>query len=173
MKAKTIQTFSLLFLLFPLSVAAQPGGSGLGGPGGGRKGPPPFMAELFRPELLMRHQTELELTRAQKESIMKAVRSTRNDLDPLQWKLEESQQKMTKLLAGPRIDEEALVVQAEEVMTLEKELKKAHLLLLARLKNELTPQQQEKAKSFRRGRSRGHHRGGPRQPSPGAPHPVQ
>jgi Spy/CpxP family protein refolding chaperone len=103
----------------------------------------------------MRNQSELALTEAQKTAIMAATREARDALDPIQWELHEKQQSLTALVSGPTIDEAALLAQADEVMTLEMQLKKQHLLLLVKIKNELTPEQQQKAKSLRGSGRRG------------------
>ena len=165
MRTKTWMAIAVAIIVFPLVAGAQgfggrPGGIGRGG--GGPRGGPSFMGELYPPELIMRSQSELELTDAQKNAIIAATRETRNALDPLQWELEEKQGTLTALLAEPTVDETALLAQADEVMNLEKEMKKQHLLLLVKIKNQLTPEQQATAKKLRGSGRRGVSRRGPR-----------
>lgn len=164
MRTKTWMAIAVAIVVFPLVAGAQGfgGRAGIGRSGGGPRGGPSFMSELYPPELIMRSQSELQLTDAQKDAIIAATRETRNALDPLQWELEEKQGELTALLAAPTVDETALLAQAEEVMNLEKEVKKQHLLLLVKIKNQLTPEQQATAKKLRGSGRRGGPRGGPR-----------
>ncbi|MDG2308083.1 MAG: periplasmic heavy metal sensor [Candidatus Binatia bacterium] len=174
MRTKFWLALTVTVLLVPMTADAQPYGGrsgGMGRSGGGMRGQPTFMAELYPPEIIMRNQSELGLSDSQKTGIMAATRETRDALDPIQWELQEKQQSLTALVSAPTIDEAALLAQAEEVMGLEMQLKKQHLLLLVRIKNQLTPEQQQKAKSLRgsgrRGSSGGGHGGRPRGGPPG------
>jgi len=153
---------AIAVLALPVPAPAQPFG---GRPGEGTRpgrGQPGFMAELFPPEIIMRNQTELGLSDAQRSAIMAAIRSTRDSLDPVHWELEAKQKQLSTLLHAPKVDEAAALAQADELMDLEKKLKKSHLLLLVKIKNLLTPEQQQKARALRT-RRRGSFapRGGP------------
>ena len=149
MKTVSWISFGLAVLILPAMVAAEPLGMRGDGLGRGRRGPPPFMAELFPPDMIMRNQSTLELSDEQKKSIMAAVRETRNSIDSVRWDLENEQATLTRMVSAPSIDEPALLQQAEKVMELEKKLKTSHLLLLVQIKNQLTPEQQKEAKALR------------------------
>lgn len=162
MKRRHWITLVVAVVALPAMVHAQGFGGrpgGMGKPGGGR-GSPSFMMELYPPELIMRNQTEIGLDDAQKQAILAATRDARNAIDPIQWDLESEQQQLTEIVSSPTIDETALLAQAEKVMDLEKQVKKQHLLLLVKIKNQLTPEQQEKAKSLRGSMRRGGFGGG-------------
>ena len=60
----------------------------------------------------------------------------------LQWEIESGTQALGELVAKREIDESAALAEAERLMRAEQELKKAHLALLIRIKNQLTPTQQ-------------------------------
>lgn len=170
MRSRTWIALAIALIAVPVTADAQGfGGRGnsMGKPGGGLRGSPSFMMELYPPELIMRNQTDLGLSDAQRSSIMAATRDTRNAVDPIQWELQGEQEKLTALVTAPTVDEAALLAQAETVMELEKQLKKQHLLLLVKIKNVLTPEQQAQAKSLRGNMRRGGFGGGPGGGGPG------
>jgi Spy/CpxP family protein refolding chaperone len=128
----------------PPAEAGPPGMGGSLGPGG-----PSFLDNVFPPGLIMRHQGEIGLTDAQREAITKQMEETEKALVTLQWDVERDSEKLGKLLAAGRVDEAAALRQAEQVMGAEQRLKKAHLTLLIRIKNDLTAAQQEKLHQLR------------------------
>ena len=60
----------------------------------------------------------------------------------LQWDLLDEMQQLTELMAVPRIDLDRALDQLDNVLETEKQIKQAHLEMLARIKNLLTPEQQ-------------------------------
>ncbi len=115
----------------------------------GGKGRPEFLRELFPPRLVMRHQTAIALTAAQRGAISTAMAETQTRLVEIQWRLAEQSAALEKLLAGPRIDRAAALAQAARVMKIEEEMKTAHLALLIAIKNQLEPDQQTKLRELR------------------------
>ncbi|MBP1684302.1 MAG: Heavy-metal resistance protein [Deltaproteobacteria bacterium] len=143
---------SLTLLVCPIT--AQPLSPGLeGGPPG--PGGPAFLDNVFPPGLIMRHQSDIGLTDEQRAAITKQMEEAQKELVTLQWEVERESEKLGKLLEGARIDEAAALRQADQVMTAEQRLKKAHLTLLIRVKNDLTPAQQQKLRDLRPERRRG------------------
>jgi Spy/CpxP family protein refolding chaperone len=122
------------------------------GPGGGdplgRRRPPAFLAELFRPEVVIRNQGEIALSAEQRKAITSAIRETQDRVLPLQWELEAKSEEVAKAFATPRIDPERGMALAAPVIALEERIKTEHLRLLIRIKNELTPEQQEKLRAL-------------------------
>jgi Spy/CpxP family protein refolding chaperone len=106
----------------------------------------------------MRHQGEIALTTAQRDAITSAMRDAQSALAEAQWQLEGEREKLEKLLAAERVDEAAALRQAAAVMTAEQRVKTTHLRLLVRIKNQLTPAQQQQLKELRGARGRGRHR---------------
>jgi Spy/CpxP family protein refolding chaperone len=119
-----------------------------GGLMGGVRRPPAFLRHLFRPEQVMKHQAAIGITDAQRTTITAAIREAQDRLLPLQWQLEAKSEEAAKLFAEPRIDEAAALAAAAPVMQLEEQIKTEHLRLLIRIKNELTPEQQEKLRAL-------------------------
>jgi Spy/CpxP family protein refolding chaperone len=155
-----------------LLVPALARGQGLGEP---RMGPPAFLKELFLPAQVMEHQREIELTDDQRQAITREMTATQQKILELRWKLEEKGEALGKLLSEPRVDEKAALARAGEVLDLERQMKQAHLELLVRIKNQLTPKQQEKLRELRPrdrhfGRGERFHGGGP---PPGDAPPVE
>ena len=67
-----------------------------------------------------------------------------------QWDLQENSSKMTQLLQQSPIDEAKVLEQADKIMTLEREIKRAHLTLLMRIKNALTADQIARLEALRK-----------------------
>ncbi len=146
---RTTVALCLTLLAAPLLAAAQPMDPPMeGGPPG--MGGPSFLENVFPPGVIMRHQGDIGLADAQREAITKQMEEAQKALVTLQWDVERESEKLGKLLAAERIDEAAALRQADQAMIAEERLKKGHLTLLIRIKNALTPAQQEKLRQLRR-----------------------
>jgi len=141
-----MKTFALLLLLLGLAVPLRAHADEMEGP---RMGPPGFLRELFLPSLVMEHQRDLGLTPEQRDAITKEMTAAHQKVLELRWTLEEKSEALRKLLAENKIDEKAALARAVEVMDVERQMKQAHLTLLIRLKNQLTPEQQQKLATLR------------------------
>jgi len=139
MKKGGLAVISLVLSALPALAQGPP-------PGPGR---PAFLDELFVPEQVMRYQTEIGLTDAQRNAISEAMAEAQKKLVELQWQFESAQKKLADALAAPNIDESAAAAQADQVMNLELQMKKTHLALLVKIKNTLTPEQQAKLRQVR------------------------
>lgn len=120
------------------------GPGGPGGPAGPRFGPPPFLRHLYPPRLVMRNADAITLTAAQRQAIGQAIAETRSELADLERKREAAANALGTLVAEPRVDEGAALARAGELMETEQAIKRTHLRLLIRVKNQLTPEQQTK-----------------------------
>ena len=130
----------------------------------GRSRGPSFMRQLFLPTMVMRYQTEIGLTDAQRTTITNQLTEAHKRVVDLRWQLEAKDAAFAKLLAADKIDEQAAMAQAAELMALEEQMKRVHLQLLIQVKNALTPEQQTKLRTLappRRGRFGGGGPGGP------------
>lgn len=140
-------------LLVPLILTAVPYAARGGPPRGesvvGGFGRPAFLEYVFRPETIMRNQSAIGLSAEQREAITAALRETQQRLLTLQWQREARSEEAAKLFAADRIDLEPAMARAAAVMEVEDEIKREHLRLLVRIKNELTPEQQEKLRQLR------------------------
>jgi Spy/CpxP family protein refolding chaperone len=111
---------------------------------------PAFLRELFPPALIMQHQADIALTDAQRDAISKEMANAEKATVELRWQLEAKTAALGKLLAADTVDEAAALKQADEVLALEDRLKRLRLGSLIRVKNLLTPAQQETLRKLRR-----------------------
>jgi len=111
--------------------------------------PPPFMNELYPPELIMRHGREIELTPEQREAIGGFVKETQAETFDLQWEMQAAAQSLTEAMSRDEVDEKTALDAATSVMAIEGKVKRAHLRLLIRIKNRLTKAQQQKLRALR------------------------
>ena len=109
----------------------------------------PVGENLFPPELVMRHAAEIGLDERQRTAIKEAIQKAQARFIDLQWDLQGEAEKMVRLLQARPVDEAAVLAQADRVMTLEREIKKAQLSLLVRIKNTLSAAQHEKLQGLR------------------------
>jgi Spy/CpxP family protein refolding chaperone len=136
-----MKTLAIFVLLLGLAVPLRARGDEMSG---SPMGPPAFLQELFLPGLVMEHQRDIGLSAEQRDAITKEMTATHQKVLELRWGLEEKSEALRKLLAENKIDEKAALARAAEVMDIERQMKQAHLTLLIRLKNQLTPEQQQK-----------------------------
>ena len=119
-------------------------------------GPPPhphadpIHDKLLPPELIMGHQQELGIDAKQREAMIKDIEKTQALVTELSWKMSAAVEEGVKLLDAPKIDEAKALAAADRIMSLENDIKKAHLMLLVRLRNALTDAQRAKAFDLRK-----------------------
>ena len=102
----------------------------------------PLRDTLFPPEAIMQHQQALGLSEEQKNNFKTEVRQAQLKFTELQWTLQDEVERMVALLKQSRVDETQASAQLDKVLGAEREVKRAQLLLLMRIKNNLTPAQQ-------------------------------
>lgn len=104
---------------------------------------------LFAPELVVQNRQEIGLTPEQWTRISESIRDLQRDVVDLEWDMLEASQRLVEMLDRPRVDEAAALEQVDQVLTLERMLKRAQLALLIGIKNILTPEQQDRLRSLR------------------------
>ena len=102
----------------------------------------PLFEALFPPELIMQHRRAIGLTDEQRDAISQMIGELQGRVVRLQWELLDEMQQLTELMSIPRIDLDRALDQLDNVLETEKQIKQAHLEMLARIKNLLTPEQQ-------------------------------
>ncbi|HET8946545.1 MAG TPA: periplasmic heavy metal sensor [Candidatus Polarisedimenticolia bacterium] len=170
-RARTPLVAALLATATIVTAQARPWGGREGGPGmpGAHAA---LMGELFPPELVMRHQQEIGLTDDQKSRLVQAMQDLQTDLVPLQFDMGDATARLREALAQPRIDEQKAGDLADRLMSLETKIKRRHLTTMIRMKNVLTPDQQDRLRALREQEPRHGRRGdrpGPPDGGPGAP----
>jgi len=104
----------------------------------------PLARVLFPPELVMQHQQDIGLRAEQRASITKAIQDFQAKVVDLQWRMQEQSQRLATLLGKPAVDQAAALAQVDEVLGVEREIKRAHITLLIQIKNALSAEQQDK-----------------------------
>ncbi len=120
-----------------------------GQPGQPPSGADPIGSKLFPPELIMGHQAELGLEEAQRTAILKEIEKTQSQVLQLQWQMQAAMEQLAKSLEVPKIDESKALVQADRLMTMERDVKRTHLGMLIRIRNLLTDSQRAKLAELR------------------------
>ena len=63
--------------------------------------------------------------------------------------MRQENEKLASILKEERVDERALLAQFDDLQAVEKELRKAHLVLLIGIKNTLSPEQQKRLRELK------------------------
>ena len=109
----------------------------------------PIAENVFAPDLVMQHQQAIGLTDGQKEFLKAQVRQAQLRLTELQWQLQDEIEKLAALLKQDAADEQSVTTQLDRVLNLERDIKRAHLGLVVRIKNQLTREQLAKLRELR------------------------
>jgi len=102
----------------------------------------PLRDIMFPPEAVMQHQQAIGLSDEQKNSFKVEVRQAQLKFTELQWTLQDEMERLVALLKQPKVDEKQAALQLDKVLAAEREIKRAQLMLLIQIKNNLTPVQQ-------------------------------
>ncbi len=124
--------FLSLFLLVPGALNAQAEEAG-----------DPFADLLFTPEEIMQHRRAIDLNDEQRDSITRLIEDLQGRLVGLQWRLLDDTEAVKEAMEGPRVDLDRVMDRFGKAMDTEMDIKRIHLELLVRIKNVLTPTQQE------------------------------
>ena|ERR1700674_1892464 len=119
----------------------------------GQAGPPrgddPFGQSFFAPELVFQNQEALGLTDEQREYLKAEIRQAQVKFTDMQFKLQDEMEKLQMIVRSAHVDEQQTLAQLEKVLSMEREIKRAQIGLLVRIKNKLTPEQQAKLQDMR------------------------
>lgn len=112
------------------------------GPEQGPRPGDPLMGNLFPPELIMQNQEAIGLTEEQRTFMIGEVQRTQGQVFGTQWRLQSAVERLGAMVRGDHPDEAQALQQLDSVLALEREMKRAQIGLLVRLKARLTPEQQ-------------------------------
>lgn len=141
---RTLLTLALV--LAATNLAAQGPPPGPHGPG---PGPEDWARSFFTPELVMQHQSEIGLQEAQRATLTTAVQQAQAKLTEVQWKLSAEGEKLSRLFQSAQVSEPQVLDQVDRILNLERDVKKAQISLMVRIKNTLTAAQQAKLTEIR------------------------
>ena len=102
----------------------------------------PLMGNLFPPDLIMQNQDAIKLTDDQRQYIIKEIQRVQNLATSVQWRLQAAMERLGQTVHQDRPDEALAMAQLDSVLAQEREMKRAQIGLLIRLKDHLTPDQQ-------------------------------
>jgi Spy/CpxP family protein refolding chaperone len=104
---------------------------------------------MFPPDLIMRHARELELTDEQKTFMRGEIQKATTRFNELQWQLQDAMEVFHQTLESNSVNEAQALSQLDKVLDVEREIKRLHIGMGIRLKNQLTPEQQAKLQNIR------------------------
>lgn len=112
-------------------------------------GSDPLSQFMFPPDLVMAHQQAIGLTDRQRAAIQSAAKDAQAKFVDLQFKMSGEVEKLQSLLNNTTVDESKVLDQIDRVLAGEREIKRAQLSLMIRIKNQLTEQQQTLLRKIR------------------------
>ena len=111
--------------------------------------PDPFGRFLFPPELVMQHQGQIGLQDSQRAALQAAIQEAQTTVLRMQFVLAGEAEKLTKLLEAPKLDEKEVLALVDRILMVEREVKRAQVTLMVRIKNTLTEEQQARLRQLR------------------------
>lgn len=111
--------------------------------------PDPIARALFEPELIMKHRRAIALTDEQRDAISRLIKELQGEVVSLQWELQDQVEALAGEISRPRVDLDRAQDRMGRLLQTERRIKTAHLALLVRIKNVLTPQQQDALRKLR------------------------
>jgi Spy/CpxP family protein refolding chaperone len=113
--------------------------------------PDPLGDVMFPPDMIMGHARQLNLTDEQKTYMRGEIQKTTMSFHDLQWKLQDQMELLHDIMKSPSVSEEQALSQLNKVLDIEREIKRLHFSLAVRIKNRLTPAQQDQLHQMRMG----------------------
>lgn len=111
----------------------------------------PLAHLMFPPDMILNHARQLNLTEEQKTFMRGEIQRTTTSFQELQWKLHDQMELLHETMKSTSVNEQQALAQLEKVLELERDIKRLHIGLAVRLKNRLTPEQQEQLHKMRSG----------------------
>jgi len=113
-------------------------------------GPDPLGEAIFPPELVMQHQREIGLTDEQKAFMRGEIQRVTVRFNELQWQLQDAMEALAITMKEGSVNEQQALDQLDKVLDTEREIKHLHIGLAIRIKNKLTPDQQDRLQQMKR-----------------------
>lgn len=117
---------------------------------------------LFPPDLIMRNQKALNVTEEQRQFILERTQEAQAEFTSLRWDLQDGLQELRGMVEEKE-KEQVLLDQLDRVLDLERQVKRAQLLLAVRIRGILTEEQVEMLQQMKQRRGAAQRRG--RQPN--------
>ena len=111
--------------------------------------PDPLAHLMFPPDMIMDHARQLNLTEDQKQFMRSEIQKTTATFQDLQWKLQDQMELLQETMKSTSVNEQQALAQLDKVLDIEREIKRLHIGMAVRLKNRLTPEQQDQLHKMR------------------------
>lgn len=118
-------------------------------PGGPQQGGDSLAGQIFPPEMVMLHQRAIGLTADQQQALRTAVKESQGEFTDLQWQQQTEVEALHEIVKQEHPDEKAALAQLDKLLTIENKIKRTQFALALRIKNILTPEQQQKLRALR------------------------
>src|SRR5437879_1419065 len=128
----------------------------------------PLGEAMFPPDMIMQHTRELNLTPEQKTFMRNEIQKTTTRFNELQWQLQDAMEALHDVMKSDSVNEQQALAQLDKVLDAEREIKRLHIGMAIRIKNQLTPEQQAKLHAMHHAMMEPDGPGGPRG-GPGGP----
>lgn len=100
-----------------------------------------FKGKLFPPNIILEHQAELDLSKAQFTEIRAAVVEVQAGVAEHEWDMREAYQALMQELDKTPVDADRVLEHADTALQAENQVKKKQMAMLVRIKNLLTAEQ--------------------------------
>jgi Spy/CpxP family protein refolding chaperone len=103
---------------------------------------------FFGPELIVKYHDQIGLTDDQGAALKAAFEDAQPRVQGLQQQMQQESKRLADLAKSEKVDEKAVIAQADKILDIEREIKHTQLSLLVVIKNTLTASQQAKLKEL-------------------------
>jgi TonB-dependent SusC/RagA subfamily outer membrane receptor len=110
-------------------------------PPGQGSGDDPLARLLFPPELVMQNQQAIDLTERQRESIQELLKNVQGKFIESQFRMNGEMERLKQLIEASAVDEPKVLEQIDRILATERDVKRAQLSLMVKIKNQLSDQQ--------------------------------
>jgi Spy/CpxP family protein refolding chaperone len=104
---------------------------------------------FYPPEMIMQHQAEISLTDAQRTALSNLVQQAQAKMTDAQFRMSSEGERLTKLVQNATVDETQMLAEVDRLLAIERDVKRAQVSLMVKVKNTLTPAQQAKLNQLR------------------------
>ncbi len=112
---------------------------------------PEFLKHFFAPELVLKHASAIKLSKDQRAALVRDIGQVTGSTTEMQLTMLEGFAEIEELSGANPVNEAALLEAIHDVLLAEMRVKEAHMGLLVRVRNLLTPEQREKLRRIRDG----------------------
>ncbi len=112
---------------------------------------PEFLKHFFAPELVLKNASAIQLSKEQRTTLVRDIGQVTGSTTEMQLTMLDGFGAIEELSGANPVNEAALLDAIHEVLLAEMRVKEAHMGLLVRVRNLLTPDQREKLRKIRDG----------------------